>query len=88
MIISTKAMQYLKGTPAGTWGILPEEGIRWFHAQRTPMCAEEIVVDFGKEGMVIGKTKKGWTRAIMTGLDGYVLDSLKSRCPDKVSGVR
>ena len=80
--------RFLCNTPAGSWGIMPVEGYRFYHSIRTPMAAEQIVVDLGREALIRTPTKTGWSRPAMVSFDDIDRQSIASVSTNKIASIR
>lgn len=76
---------WLKATPPGTWGVIPQCGLSFYHTPGDALRAEAIVVDGGDTCLAIQPRGSRWTRPAALGFDAHERALLRSRCPDRLA---
>ncbi len=77
--------RWLRQTPPGTWGLLPREGLTWYHPHATPVQAEVVTVDLGSAAVT--RLARGRQVPYEHGFDQADRAAIRRRCPDKLAAT-
>lgn len=71
---------WMKATPEGSCGIVPQLGMSYYHPCRDPLRGTGIYLDNGEEWIVVQPTARGWTQPARVNKELGDTAELRKRC--------